>query len=93
MAKIAKVHIRDHNPGPNWKTIPYQGPPKALCGSKLELTNNAGEATCATCLELYRVKRVDTFNFLRQAILKQIITREEYENFWDEVLVSQVMDA
>jgi len=90
---MAKTHLLDPHPGPGWRGVPYRGSPKGLCGSKAGLSDDASKVTCVTCLTLYRNQRTDAFNHLREAILKQIITRKEYENFWDEVLVSQVMDA
>ena len=90
---MAKTHLLDHHPGSGWRGVPYRGSPKALCGSKTGLLDDVSKVTCATCLNLYKDRRTETFSHLREAILKQIITRKEYENFWDEVLVSQVMDT
>jgi hypothetical protein len=58
-----------------------------------DFTNDPDEATCKTCKLRYEERRREALWNLRAAIKSMLVTKSEYHNLWNEVLVEQVMDT
>jgi hypothetical protein len=57
------------------------------------LTKDRNQVTCKSCLQAIEKKRKEAFDLLAKVIDTRVLTKQEYLTFWDEVVVTQVMEG
>ena len=57
------------------------------------LVKDKSKVTCKACLRIIKTEKRKVFHALYNAINYRILTKDEYLAYWDEVMVTQVMDG